>query len=372
MNNENNPSSEKKKKLKVAFYIRISTEDQKEMYGEALQLASLEWLLKSREYDLEFAWKESIHKALWASGSIEIKDRPWMNRLFNDLKYWKPFDIVAIYKIDRLARSLKILLNVVEEFEDNWIDFISSLESIDTSSPFWKAMLWILWVFAELEKDMNQKKMSEWLIAWIKQWNKISDTYWYDRYLVGKMKHYKKNIEEEKIIKSIFEDYVSAQHKWDIWYIRNKLTEDNVYVPTVAEKIKNNKPITKVKHLYKWHNQSIKRILKDETYIWIYYYWKTESPIDKKTKKRVTINLPKDKWVKANIKHIPLIDDKLFYEAQKILEDDISVSHQNKHTKNWNIYIFSWKLKCDSCKSHRINWWMYSWIWDPWNNWLQY
>jgi len=367
-----NDTINEKKKLKVALYIRLSTDDQKEMYWEDLQLASLEWLLKSREYDLELAWPQYIYKDLWVSGSLKIEDRPWLNRLFNDLKYGKPFQIVAIYKIDRLGRKLSTLLDIVERLEYNEIGFISTLESLDTSSPFWKAMLWILWVFAELEKDMNQKKMSEWLIASVKKWNKVNDVYWYDRYLVWKMKHFKKNIDEEKIIKSIFEDYVSAQHKWDVWYIRNRLTEKKVYIPSVAEKIKKNKSINTTGNLYKWHNTAIKRILSDETYIWIYYYWKTSTTKDKITNKSVTKDVPKSEWVKANVKHISIISDTLFYKAQEILEKEKSSSHRNKHTKDWNVYIFSWLLKCDNCKSHRINWWMFTWIWETSNKIMQY
>ena len=101
--NNDNQDSLKKKKLRVAFYIRVSKEDQAEMYWPNLQRNSLDWLLKWREYDLEFAWEEYVYKDLWKSWSKRTKDRPWLKRLFKDLKYWndtfwqkvKPCDILS-------------------------------------------------------------------------------------------------------------------------------------------------------------------------------------------------------------------------------------------------------------------------------------
>lgn len=354
-----------KKKLRVAFYIRVSKEDQKEMYWPKLQLASLRWLLKGREYDLEFAWEEYIYKDLAKSWSLKIDDRPWMKKLFNDLKYWKPFDIVAVYKIDRFARSLKVLLEVVDRLKEKWIDFISTLETIDTSSHFWKAMLWILWVFAELEKDMNQIKMNDWKISSIINWNKINNIYWYDRYKEWKLNLFKINKIEWKIVEKIFNDFISPRTLWNLSYIRDDLIEKKVLCPWAARSTKANKDISN--DPYKWNNEAIKRILSNEIYIWVYSYWKTKKN-DSNDFKNNKVSVPKDKWTKSEIKHCRIISDETFKKAQEILKSIKVESHINTHTNNWNIYIFTWLLKCADCKNHRKDWKMYSWIWDP-SNW---
>ncbi len=358
-----------KKKLRVAFYLRISTEDQKEMYWIPLQLASLKWILETRHYDFQFAWDKYIYQDINISWSLKIEDRPWMKRLFQDLQYWKPFDVVAIYKIDRLARSLKVLLEIVDRLKENDVDFISSLESIDTSSHFWKAMLGILWVFAELEKNMNQEKMEAWKIQSIKKWNKLNYIYWYDMYRENRINYFKINPEEESIIKSIFEDFTSAAHKWSIWYIINRLKEQNICIPWISRSRKSKKSGNTVKDPFKWSRSTIERILENEVYIWNYYYWQTKSFIDSKTGKRVTQEVPRDKWIKSDIKHPIIISDKLFFKAQEILKSWSKSGYNNTQTSEWNIYIFSWLLKCDACKSHHKNWWMYSWVWDS-SHWL--
>ncbi|NVP18062.1 recombinase family protein [Candidatus Gracilibacteria bacterium] len=368
MENENNKIPAKKK-LRVAFYIRVSKEDQKEMYGPKLQLASLRGLLKGREYDLEFAGEEYIYKDLAKSGSLKIDDRPGMKKLFNDLKYGKPFDIVAVYKIDRFARSLKVLLEVVDRLKEKGIDFISTLETIDTSSHFGKAMLGILGVFAELEKDMNQIKMNDGKISSIINGNKINNIYGYDRYKEGKLNLFKINKIEGKIVEKIFNDFISPRTLGDLSYIRDDLIEKKVLCPGAARNTKANKDI--LNDPYKWNNEAIKRILSNEIYIGVYSYGKTKKN-DNKDLKNNKVSVPKDKWTKSEIKHCRIISDETFKKAQEILKSIKVESHINSHTNNGNIYIFTGLLKCDDCKNHRKDGKMYSWIGDPSNGRNQY
>ena len=63
------------------------------------------------------------------------------------------FDVVLVYKLDRLSRSQRDTLYLIEEiFLPNDVDFVSMQESFDTSSPFGKAMIGLLAVFAQLER----------------------------------------------------------------------------------------------------------------------------------------------------------------------------------------------------------------------------
>jgi DNA invertase Pin-like site-specific DNA recombinase len=80
-----------------------------------------------------------------ASGADPAETRPGFTKLLNDATYYigdnKPFDIVIVYKIDRLARKLSVLTSIVDMFKSLEIDFVSTQELIDTSSSFGKAML---------------------------------------------------------------------------------------------------------------------------------------------------------------------------------------------------------------------------------------
>ena len=66
----------------------------------------------------------------------------------------KKIDCVVVYKLDRISRSQKDTLYLIEEvFNPNNIGFVSVKENFDTTSPFGKAMIGILSVFAQLERE---------------------------------------------------------------------------------------------------------------------------------------------------------------------------------------------------------------------------
>ncbi|MGC4441164.1 recombinase family protein, partial [Streptococcus suis] len=72
----------------------------------------------------------------------------------------KSFDTVLVYKLDRLSRSQKDTLYLIEDiFIKNDIAFLSLQENFDTSTPFGKAMIGILSVFAQLEREQIKERM---------------------------------------------------------------------------------------------------------------------------------------------------------------------------------------------------------------------
>lgn len=89
------------------------------------------------------------------SESISGKDnnRDQLNSMLNDLRNG---DIVVVYKIDRIARSLKGLIDIIELLNSKSVDLVSldSGDKVDTTSPIGKAFFQIAGVFAELERSM--------------------------------------------------------------------------------------------------------------------------------------------------------------------------------------------------------------------------
>lgn len=147
---------------RVAFYIRVSTDEQGEKFGPDAQREALNALLKTKMNTrsglplFAFAGEAFVYKDD-ISGTTKITERPGFKRLMEDYLYAtqgnKPFDSVAVFKIDRFARKLRILMDIVDFFEENKIEFLSATESIDTSTPFGKAMLGFMGILAELERE---------------------------------------------------------------------------------------------------------------------------------------------------------------------------------------------------------------------------
>jgi len=85
------------------------------------------------------------------SGAKE--SRPALNELLKDCRQRK-FDVVLVWKFDRFARSVKMLVTTLHEFQELGIDFVSLTEAIDTSTAMGKMTFHVLGAVAELERSL--------------------------------------------------------------------------------------------------------------------------------------------------------------------------------------------------------------------------
>lgn len=138
---------------KVACYVRVSTENQIENYSIDEQTERLKAYCQAKDY--------SIYKFYTDGGySGGNTNRPALQNMLKDVSAHK-VDAVLVYKLDRLSRSQKDTLSLIEDsFLANGTDFISMSENFDTSSPFGRAMIGILSVFAQLEKDQITERFT--------------------------------------------------------------------------------------------------------------------------------------------------------------------------------------------------------------------
>jgi site-specific DNA recombinase len=134
--------------MRIAIYIRVSTEEQ------AQQGYSID---AQKERLIAFCTSQG-----WEDFTLYIDDgytgtnlnRPALKRMIRHIEE-KKLDVVLVYKLDRLGRKQLDVLHLLEEvFEKNGVAFKSATEPFDTSTPLGKAMLGILAVFAQLERDM--------------------------------------------------------------------------------------------------------------------------------------------------------------------------------------------------------------------------
>ena len=138
----------------IAIYVRVSTAEQK-MHGYSVgeQIDRLTNFSKALGYD-----KPQIYNDAGYSGAT--LDRPALSVLINDVKARK-VEKVLVYKLDRLSRSQKDTLMLIEDiFLQNGCDFVSISENFDTSTPLGRAMIGILAVFAQLEREQIKERMS--------------------------------------------------------------------------------------------------------------------------------------------------------------------------------------------------------------------
>jgi DNA invertase Pin-like site-specific DNA recombinase len=86
--------------------------------------------------------------------------RPAFEEMFSDIQQGKVSRVI-VYKLDRISRSILDFANMMQTFQRYNVEFVSSTEKFDTSTPIGRAMLNICIVFAQLERETIQKRVAD-------------------------------------------------------------------------------------------------------------------------------------------------------------------------------------------------------------------
>jgi len=138
--------------MKIGLYPRVSTQEQaREGYSIGEQIDRLKKYCAAKDWVVYRIYTD-------AGFSGANMNRPGLTQLISDAKAHK-IDMVLVYKLDRLSRSQKDTLYLIEDvFIKNDVNFASITENFDTSTPFGRAMIGILSVFAQLEREQFRER----------------------------------------------------------------------------------------------------------------------------------------------------------------------------------------------------------------------
>jgi DNA invertase Pin-like site-specific DNA recombinase len=128
-------------KKRAVLYARVSTGDQ----HPETQLLDLRQMAKQRGYEIVQEYVDTISGAK--------SKRPSLDQLLADAHRHR-FDVVLVAAFDRVARSVRHFLEVLDELNHLGIEFVSFRENIDTGGPLGRAMVVIVGAIAELEKSL--------------------------------------------------------------------------------------------------------------------------------------------------------------------------------------------------------------------------
>jgi DNA invertase Pin-like site-specific DNA recombinase len=130
--------------MRVAIYARVSTANNGQ--DPTMQTRELQEYCERRGWTVM-----SEYVDVGISGTKE--KRPELDRLMADA-HRRRFDVVAVWRFDRMARSVSHLLRVLETFRALGIEFVSLNEQVDTSTPMGKMVFTVLAAVAELERSL--------------------------------------------------------------------------------------------------------------------------------------------------------------------------------------------------------------------------
>jgi site-specific DNA recombinase len=101
------------------------------------------------------SFPENYDDGGFSGGNIE---RPALKRMMDDIQNGR-IDIVVVYKVDRISRSLMDFYDLLKVFEKHGVEFVSVTQNFDTSQPMGKLMLNMLLSFAQFEREVIRERI---------------------------------------------------------------------------------------------------------------------------------------------------------------------------------------------------------------------
>ena len=150
---------ERKIALRCAVYTRVSTDSGLEQDFNALdnQREASEAYIKSQAHE---GWKlvrERYDDGGFSGGSME---RPALQKLLDDVRARK-IDIIVVYKVDRVTRSLADFAKLVELFDAHGVSFISVTQAFNTTTSMGRLTLNMLLSFAQFEREITGERIRD-------------------------------------------------------------------------------------------------------------------------------------------------------------------------------------------------------------------
>jgi site-specific DNA recombinase len=149
----------RKESLRCAIYTRVSTENGLEQEFNSLdnQREASEAYIRSQAHE---AWKlirDRYDDGGFSGGSM---DRPALAKLLEDVRARK-VDVIVVYKVDRLTRSLADFAKLVELFDEHDVSFISVTQAFNTTTSMGRLTLNMLLSFAQFEREITGERIRD-------------------------------------------------------------------------------------------------------------------------------------------------------------------------------------------------------------------
>lgn len=317
--------SDKLSSQKAALYIRVSTQYQIDKDSLPVQR---EELINYAKYALGIDKYEVFEDAGY---SAKNTDRPAFQQMMARLRTGE-FTHLCVWKIDRISRNLLDFAEMYSEMKKLGITFVSKNEQFDTSNAMGEAMLKIILVFAELERNMTSERVTAVMLSRAAngQWNggRVPYGYDYDKDTTT----FTINESEAAVINLIYDTYEANQ---SLLFVARTLNEKGILPRSGSP----------------WNPTTISTMLKNPFYTGVYRYnYHDETKSNGNTSNKHLKK--KDDWVLVEEHHPAIISPERQQRVLDILENNRRSNRKSaKKYVRKNIHIFAGLLYCGYCGS---------------------
>ena len=186
--------------MRCAIYIRVSTEEQaREGFSIRAQKERLEMFAMSQDWNI-------VDYYIDEGRSAKDTNREQLQRMLEDIED-KKIDVVLVYKLDRLTRSVMDLYKLLERFEEHGCMFKSSTEVFDTTTPTGRLFITLVAAVAQWERENSAERVKFGMHQMIEEGKWHGGTVPYGYYYNKEERTLEINDEEATILKYIFSLY---------------------------------------------------------------------------------------------------------------------------------------------------------------------
>ena len=148
---------------RCAIYTRKSSEEGLEQSFNSLdaQREACESYITSQQHEGWSILPNQYNDGGFSGGNTE---RPALQQLINDIKKGK-IDVVIVYKVDRLSRSLADFVKIIDLFDHHEVSFASITQQFNTSSSMGRLTLNVLLSFAQFEREVTSERIRDKIAA---------------------------------------------------------------------------------------------------------------------------------------------------------------------------------------------------------------
>src|SRR5277367_5607139 len=149
--------------LRCAIYTRISTDQGLEQDFNSLdnQREASEAYIKSQAHEGWRLLRNRYDDGGYSGGSM---DRPALKKLLDDVRA-RRIDVIVVYKVDRLTRSLADFAKLVELFDAHQVSFVSVTQAFNTTTSMGRLTLNVLLSFAQFEREVTGERIRDKIAA---------------------------------------------------------------------------------------------------------------------------------------------------------------------------------------------------------------
>ncbi len=285
--------------VRVATYTRISTDEERQPNSLEAQRVRLESFVSSQPaWGIERLYKEQF------TGTVV--DRPELTRMLRDAKRGR-FDVLLVYRVDRLARSIRGLAQIIDELDQAGVIFRSATEPFDTGTPAGRMMVQMLGVFAEFERALIVERITAGLERKAARGGWCGGQRPFGLNIAADRDSLERNPTEAPLVPVMFDHYVNRQAGSSA--LAGWLNEQGY----------------RTKNGRLWSSASVITVLRNRAYLGEIYY--------------------RGNWYPAA--HEPLIPQELFERAQAILAE--RCEDRSRRASNPAEYLLTGRIRCGRC-----------------------